>query len=98
MVTRLPLTFTWPWRTSWRACERLEPQPARNTTLSRRRLEQAEQVLAGDALLAVRLVVDLAELLLHEAVDAAGLLLLAQLDEVLGAVFVRRERPWSPGG
>jgi hypothetical protein len=36
IVTRRPFTFTWPWRTSWRAWERLAPQPARNATLSSR--------------------------------------------------------------
>ena len=50
-------------------------------------LEQAQQVLTGDALLAGRLLVEVAELLLHEAVDAAGLLLLAQLGEVLRALL-----------
>src|SRR6266508_4404336 len=47
-------------------------------------LEHAQQVLAGHAGLAVRLLIEVAELLLHQAVDAARLLLLAQLDEVLG--------------
>src|ERR1700728_2078504 len=45
-------------------------------------LEHPQQVLAGDAGLAVRLLVEVAELLLQNAVDAAGLLLLAQLGEV----------------
>ena len=36
IVTRLPLTCTWPWRTNWRAWLRLAAKPARNTTLSRR--------------------------------------------------------------
>ena len=49
-------------------------------------LEHLEQVLAGDARAAVGLGVDAAELLLHQAVDAAGLLLLAELQEVLGAL------------
>ena len=49
-------------------------------------LEHAQQVLAGDALLAVGLLVEVAELLLEQAVDAAGLLLLAQLEQVLGAL------------
>ncbi len=90
MVTRLPLTFTCPWFTNWRACGRVAAQPARNTTLSRRQLEQAEQVLAGDALLAVGLLVSFAELLLEEAVDVLRLLLLLQLDEVLGGVAAAR--------
>src|SRR3954471_16899845 len=46
--------------------------------------EQLEQVLTGHALAAVRLLVDAAELLLHQTVDAARLLLLAQLQQVLG--------------
>jgi hypothetical protein len=36
IVTRLPLTAMWPWRTNWRAWLRDEPKPARNTTLSMR--------------------------------------------------------------
>src|SRR3954452_5622511 len=48
------------------------------------RLEQAQQVLAGDALLAGGLVVVGAELLLQHLVVAARLLLLAQLQPVLG--------------
>src|SRR5207245_767807 len=46
-------------------------------------LEHAEQVLSGDALLAGGLGVEVAELLLEEPVDAAGLLLLAELEQVL---------------
>ena len=59
-------------------------------------LEQAQQVLAGDALLAAGLVVVVAELLLEHLVVAARLLLLAQLVAVLGlahaaaAVLARR--------
>ena len=45
--------------------------------------EQAEEVLAGDPRLAVGLGVDDAKLLLQDAVDAAGLLLLPQLGQVL---------------
>src|SRR4051794_5356502 len=61
-------------------------------------LEQGEQVLAGDAGLAGRPLVVVAELLLEHAVVALGLLLLAQLDAVLGlllapaAVVARRVR------
>src|SRR4029079_7025847 len=46
-------------------------------------LEHAQQVLTRDAALARRLAVQVPELLLHQAVDATGLLLLAQLEEVL---------------
>src|SRR5436190_5003490 len=63
-------------------------------------LEQLEQVLTGHALATVRLHVDAAELLLHETVDPARLLLLAQLQQVLGALalpvpagFAGRVRP-----
>src|SRR3954453_9826708 len=49
-------------------------------------LEHLEQRLTGHALATVRLGVDPAELLLHEAVDAARLLLLAQLEQVLRAL------------
>src|SRR5690348_6414075 len=47
-------------------------------------LEQAEQILASHALLAAGLCVIRAELLLQNAVEATGLLLLAQLQPVLG--------------
>src|SRR5439155_11963899 len=47
-------------------------------------LEHAEEVLAGDTAPAVGLLVEVAELLLEHAVDAARLLLLAQLEQVLG--------------
>src|SRR4051794_20418874 len=50
-------------------------------------LEDAQQVLARDALLAGSLLVVVAELLLEDAVVAAGLLLLAQLDAVLGLLL-----------
>src|SRR5690606_25403970 len=46
-------------------------------------LEHPQQVLAGDARLAVGDGVHVAELLLEHAVDAARLLLLAELEEVL---------------
>ena len=46
-------------------------------------LEQAQQVLTGDAGLLVRLGVDELELLLEQAVDTTALLLLAQLEQVL---------------
>ena len=61
-------------------------------------LEHLEQVLAGDAVLVRRQLVEVAELLLEHAVDAAGLLLLAQLHEVLAVtdaaptVLARRVR------
>src|SRR5439155_6921739 len=48
------------------------------------RLEQAQEVVAGDARLAARLRVVVAELPLEDPVVAAGLLLLAQLEPVLG--------------
>ena len=66
--------------------------------MSKRRLEQRQQVLARDALLARRLVVVAAELALEHAVVAARLLLLAQLHAVLAlllaatAVVARRVR------
>src|SRR5438874_162130 len=62
-------------------------------------LEHAQEVLPGDAVLAVGLLVEVAELLLQDAVDAAGLLLLPQLEHVLRlthpapAVLARRVGP-----
>src|SRR6476661_4276534 len=63
------------------------------------RLQDLEQDLTGLAGLAVGLFVVPAELLLQHAVDAAGLLLLAKLEQVLAvlgatpAVLARRVRP-----
>src|SRR5690606_24098748 len=63
------------------------------------RLEDLQQRLAGLARTAVRLLVVPAELLLQHPVDSARLLLLPQLQQVLGllgapaAVLARRERP-----
>src|SRR4051794_39803042 len=53
-------------------------------------LEEAQQVLAGHALLAVGLGIEVGELLLEQAVDAAGLLLLAQLGQVLRTLLAAR--------
>src|SRR5205085_4622465 len=61
-------------------------------------LEHAQQVLAGDALLAVRLLVEVAELLLEDAVDATSLLLLTQLDEVLAVLAAHLRAAVVPGG
>ena len=67
-------------------------------------LEELEEVRARDAGLVVGLLVEVAELLLEQPVDAARLLLLAQLAEVLGAlahavaaVLAGRVRPRSGG-
>ena len=98
IVTRLPLTSTWPWRTNWRAWLRLAAKFGTEHHVVEAQLEHPQQVLAGDALLAARDRVDVAELLLEHAVDAAGLLLLAQLEQVLAladaapAVLARRVR------
>ena len=60
-------------------------------------LEQAQQVLARDALLAARELVVAAELLLEQAVDALRLLLLAKLDAVLRVARALLARP-DPAG
>jgi hypothetical protein len=59
-----------------------EPEPVDDVVEAG--LEEAEQVLTRDALLPRGLLVIGAELLLEHSVVAAHLLLLAQLDEVLG--------------
>ena len=53
------------------------------------RLEDAKQVLAGLAGAVVRLLVVQAELLLHDAVGEASLLLLLQLEQVLALLDTR---------
>src|SRR5215207_1590689 len=58
-------------------------QPAPVDHVVQPRLQQLEQGLAGDALPAGRLDVVVVELLLEDAVDAAGLLLLPELEVVL---------------
>ena len=50
------------------------------------KLEHDQQVLAGDPLTTVRLLIEIAELRLEKAVDTASLLLLTKLREVLGAL------------
>src|SRR3954453_7290912 len=105
MLTRRPLTEKWPCRTNWRAGAREggraggggEPEPVDDVVQPR--LEHAQEVVAGDATLLVRLLVVRAELRLEQAVIAARLLLLAQLQQVLAlldpptAVLARRIRP-----
>src|SRR5207248_10970354 len=62
-----------------------------------------KQGLAGDAVLAVGLGVHVSELLLEHAIDATGLLLLTQLQQVLGlpdatpTLLARRIRPALDG-
>src|SRR3989304_3480313 len=66
-------------------------------------LQQAQQVLSSDARPAHRLLVVAAELLLHDAVAAARLLLLTELEGAVGysapswAAFARRRRPLLEG-
>src|SRR3954453_7556309 len=105
MLTRRPLTEKWPCRTNWRAGAREggraggggEPEPVDDVVQPR--LEHAQEVVAGDATLLVRLLVVRAELRLEQAVVAARLLLLAELQQVLAlldppaAVLARRVRP-----
>ena len=83
MLTRRPLTWKWPWRTSWRDCAR-EPGEAETVDdVVEARLEHAQKILARGALPAARPLVGAAKLLLEQAVVAARLLLLAQLEQVL---------------
>src|SRR3954467_7435838 len=95
MLTRLPFTSTPLWRTTWRASVRDAPPPRAGLVARRAepnpvgdgikpRLEQLQQTLAGHALGACRFLVGAAELPLEQAVDAAQLLLLAQLLAVVG--------------
>ncbi len=58
IVTRLPLTVTWPCRTNWRAWLRLDANAGAEHDVVEAELEQAQQVLTGDAGLLVRLLVD----------------------------------------
>jgi hypothetical protein len=64
--------------------------------LSKRDSRIVQQVLTGLAGAVGRLLVVAAELLLHDAVGEAGLLLLLQLGEVL--LLLMRRRPCWPGG
>ena len=96
MSTRRPLIGQWPWRISWRAWRREAAKPRRTSTLSKRRSSRRSRFSPVTPGLARGLVVVVAELLLEHAVVAARLLLLAQLDAVLGlaraaaAVVARR--------
>ena len=90
--------------TSWRAMSRLLAKLARYTTLSRRLSRDLEQVAAGPAVTAGGLFVVVVELPLQHTVHAAGLLLLADLKEVLAllravpAVLTLRVGPHSIKG
>ena len=85
MLTRRPLTLTWPWFTNWRAANRRRDELAAVDDRVEAALEQADQVLAAVALQADRLGVVLAELLLgNVAVIALELLLGAQLRAEVG--------------
>src|SRR5919198_1345391 len=93
MFTRRPFTWKCPCRTSWRACAR-EAEPVDDVVEPG--LEHPQQGLAGDAGALRRLRVVGAKLVLEQAVVAPRLLLLAQLEQVLGlldaaaAVLARR--------
>src|ERR687887_676168 len=93
MFTRRPFTWKCPCRTSWRACAR-EAAPVDDVVEPG--LEHPQQGLAGDAGALRRLRVVGAKLVLEQAVVAPRLLLLAQLEQVLGlldaaaAVLARR--------
>ena len=78
-----PFTAKWPWQTSWRAWAREVAKPIRNTTLSSRSSSMPQEVLAGDARPGIGRLEVVLELALEDGVDAADLLLLAQLHAVL---------------
>ena len=83
MFVATPLTAKWPWPTSWRAWARdgREAHPVDDVVEAQ--LERAEQVLAGHAGAVLGAVEVVPELALEDAVDAADLLLLAQLEAVV---------------
>ena len=89
MSTFTPLTVKWPWLTSWRAMRRVRASPARYTTLSSRlsRIRSRFSPVLPEC--AVGLFVVAAELLLHDAVGEAGLLLLLQLRAVFALLDPR---------
>src|SRR5579884_1021209 len=62
------------------------PPPGAEGDVVEPELEHPQQVLSGDSRLARRLLVEVDELLLEQPVDAARLLLLAQLHQVLRAL------------
>ena len=82
IVTRLPFTSTWPWRTKLARLVPARREAGAEHHVVDPLLQHPQQALAGDARLARRLLVQVAELLLEDAVDAACLLLLPQLEEV----------------
>ena len=80
IVTRLPFTEHVAVAHELAGLVAARREPGAEHDVVDAQLEQAQQVLTGDAGLLVRLVVDQLELLLEQAVDAARLLLLAQLE------------------
>ena len=83
MSTRLPLTATWPWLDELAGLGTGRRPAGAVHDVVEAQLEEPQQVLAGDAVTAVRLLVEVAELPLREAVGEAGLLLLLELEQVL---------------
>ena len=80
MSNFFPLTRTWPWSTSCRACDRTRPGRAPHDVVQAT-LEHDDQVLAVGPL-GARLSEVVAELTLQQSVGALHLLLLAQLQAV----------------
>ena len=85
MLTRLPLTSTWPWLTNWRAANDGRHELGAIDDRVQPAFQQGDQVLRGVALAARGLVVGAAELLFGQvAVVALQLLLGAQLQAEIG--------------
>ena len=91
MFSARPFTLKWRWLTSWRASRRelAEPEPVDDVVEPA--LELLEQHRAGDALGALGALEVVAELGLEDAVDAARLLLRAQLDAVVARLAAARQ-------
>ena len=87
MLTVLPLTEKCAWLTSWARLRAGAADAHAVDDVVEAALEQGEHVLTRDALHAVRHLIILAELAFLHAVDALGLLLLAQLQAVFGDLF-----------
>ena len=87
-MTRRPLTFTWPWLTSWRAAKGVGTNLERIHHGVETGLQQADHVLAGVAGAARGVLVIFAELPLGDvAVIALELLLGLKLGAIVGELL-----------
>jgi len=88
MLTFLPLTWTWPWETSWRAPLRCCEAETEDDVIESR-FQKLKQRFTGDAALAQRALENAAELFFEQAVLITELLFFTERDRVIGLFAAR---------